>query len=296
MLDQIAGQIAGALVDPFLDFAFMRRALVGSLALVAGAAPLGVLLMLRRMSLMGDALSHAVLPGAAAGFALAGLSLFWMSLGGLAAGFAVVLAAALLSRGTELHEDASLAALFVIALALGVALVARLGSPVDLLHLLFGSVLAVDDAALLFMAAVASLTLLALALGWRALALGSFDPGFLAAEGARAGLWHAAFLGLVVLNLVAAFQALGTLLGVGLMMVPAAASRFWARELAGLAVAATLLGALAVAGGLLVSFHADLPSGPAVILAAGALLALSVLVGPQGGVLARLRRRPHFAR
>ena len=78
---------------PFLDFSFMRRALVGCLALALGAPPLGVLLVLRRMSLMGDAMSHAILPGAAIGFLVAGLSLFAMTIGGLIAGLAVALVA-----------------------------------------------------------------------------------------------------------------------------------------------------------------------------------------------------------
>ena len=91
-----------ALTQPFIEFAFMRRALVGCLALSLGAPPIGVFLMLRRMSLMGDAMSHAILPGAAIGYLLAGLSLFAMSLGGFAAGLAVALAAGFVARSTVL--------------------------------------------------------------------------------------------------------------------------------------------------------------------------------------------------
>ena len=109
-----------SLIDPFVDFAFMRRALVGCLALSLSAPPIGVFLMLRRMSLMGDAMSHAILPGAAIGYLLAGLSLFAMSLGGFAAGIAVALLAGLVARTTVLREDASLAAFYLCSLALGV--------------------------------------------------------------------------------------------------------------------------------------------------------------------------------
>ncbi|MGB6346463.1 MAG: metal ABC transporter permease, partial [Methyloceanibacter sp.] len=122
------------LVQPFIEFAFMRRALVGLLALSLSAPPIGVFLMLRRMSLMGDAMSHAILPGAAIGYLLAGLSLLAMSLGGFLAGLAVALAAGLVARSTVLREDASLAAFYLVSLALGVLIVSVRGSNIDLLH------------------------------------------------------------------------------------------------------------------------------------------------------------------
>src|SRR5580765_6673381 len=133
------------LIAPFAEFEFMRRALVGTLALALGAGPVGVFLMLRRMSLMGDAMSHAILPGAAIGFLLSGLSLAAMTAGGLIAGFVVAVLAGLVARATELKEDASLAAFFLLSLAIGVTVVSMHGTNIDLLHFLFGSVLALDD-------------------------------------------------------------------------------------------------------------------------------------------------------
>ena len=168
-----------ALIQPFIEFSFMRRALVGCLALSLGAPPIGVFLMLRRMSLMGDAMSHAILPGAAIGYLLAGLSLFAMSLGGFAAGLAVALAAGLVARSTVLREDASLAAFYLVSLALGVMIVSMRGSNIDLLHVLFGTVLALDDAALILIAAIATLSLAVLAMIYRPLVLECFDPQFL---------------------------------------------------------------------------------------------------------------------
>src|SRR4051812_31287333 len=144
------------LVEPFLEFAFMRRALVACLALALGCGPVGTLLVLRRMSLIGDAMSHAVLPGAAIGFLIAGLSLSVMSIGGMVAGLLVALGSGLVSRATELREDASFAAFYLISLASGVLIVSTHGSNVDLLHILFGTVLGVDDAALLMIAAIAT--------------------------------------------------------------------------------------------------------------------------------------------
>lgn len=283
------------LLGPFLEFGFMRRALVGCLALAVAAPPLGVFLMLRRTSLTAEVLAHGVTPGIAAGFLIAGLSVPAMSLGGLVAGLVVALGAGALSRVTGGREDASLTALYLIALALGVTMVSIRGDAADLAHLLFGQVLGVDDAALLLMAGVASLTLPALALAWRPLALETFDPAFARAEGARGALWHMLFLALVVLNVLAAFQAMGTLMAVGLMMLPAVASRHWARELSGLAYAAVAIAALSAWMGLLASYHLDLPSGPAIVLTAGIGWAVSVLAGPVDGLLWRLLRRPHLA-
>src|SRR4029077_20974794 len=197
----------------------MRRALVGCLALSLGGGPIGTFLVIRRMSLMGDALSHAVLPGAALGFILGGLSLPAMSLGGAGAGLTVAFLSGLVTRLTPLREDASFAAFYLISLALGVLLVSTHGSNIDLLHLLFGSILAVDDAALILMGGIATASLLLLAVIYRPLVVECFDPGFLRAVGGRGALVHTLFLALVVLNLVAGFQALGTLMTVELIDV-----------------------------------------------------------------------------
>jgi len=133
------------IVAPFADFEFMRSALLGALMLSIGACPVGVFLMLRRMSLTGDAMAHAILPGAAAGFLLFGLDLVPMTLGGLAAGVIVALAAGAVSRFTIQKEDASLAAFYLVSLALGVLMVSIRGSSIDLMHVLFGTVLALDE-------------------------------------------------------------------------------------------------------------------------------------------------------
>ncbi|MBL8344614.1 MAG: metal ABC transporter permease [Rubrivivax sp.] len=286
-----------ALWQPFAEFAFMRRALVATLALSLGSAPIGCILVLRRMSLVGDAMAHAVLPGAAAGFLLAGLSLPAMSLGGFVAALAVALAAGFVTRATPQREDASFAAFYLIALALGVLLVSLRGSQVDLMHMLFGSVLAVDDAALVQIAVVASLTLLMLALLYRPLVLESFDPGFLRSVGGPGAFAHGALLVLLVGNLVSAFQALGTLLAVGLMMLPAAAARFWAADLPRMAAVAVALGAASGTAGLLLSYHAELPSGPCIVLVCGAAYVASVLFGLRDGIVVRwLARSGHLAR
>ncbi len=283
-----------ATVQPFVEFSFMRRALAGCLFVAIGCAPIGVFLLLRRMSLMGDAMSHAILPGAAVGFLLAGMSVSVLSLGGLAAGLAVALAAGVTTRTTILREDASLAAFYLISLALGVVLVSLKGSNVDLLHVLFGTVLALDDSALLLLAGIAALTLPLLILIRRPLVIECFDPSFLRVVSGCGPVVHMVFLALVVLNLVGGFQALGTLMAVGLMMLPATTARLWARTLGGM-IGVSLLTAFAASYlGLLFSYHATLPSGPAIVLTAGMLLILSLFLAPHRGLFSRYWAHSHL--
>lgn len=276
------------LLQPFIEFGFMRRALVACIALALSATPLGVFLSLRRMSLIGDALSHAILPGAAVGYLLSGLSLVAMGAGGLLAGLVVALLSGAVSRYTPLKEDASFSGFYLGSLALGVTLVSLRGSSVDLLHVLFGSLLAVDTRALVLVAAIAAFTLLTLALIFRPLVIDAFDPDFLRVQNRwSAPLVQGLFLLLVVLNLVAGFQILGTLMSVGLMMLPAISARFWSRRLTPLLFIAMLLAIAAALSGLLLSWYYSLPAGPAVVLSAAGLFLLSVLTGPCGGVLRR---------
>jgi zinc/manganese transport system permease protein len=193
-----------------------------------------------------------------------------------------------------LHEDASFAAFYLVSLALGVLLVARAGQDEDLVHILFGNLLALGADGLVLIAAIATVTLVGLALIYRPLIVACFDPQFLRAAGAGSGLPYAIFLGLVVLNLVGAFQAMGTLMALGLIMLPAAAARFWARQVwtmmltsMGLAFASSLIG-------LLVAHHAALPAGSAVVLTAGAAYLGSVALGTRDSLRARYLLSAHL--
>lgn len=287
-------QLHELLIAPFTEFAFMRRALAGAIALAIAGPPLGVFLILRRMSLTGDAMAHAILPGAALGYLAAGLSLGPMTIGGLAAGLIVAFASGVIARATILREDASLAAFYLISLALGVTIISVRGSNIDLLHVLFGSVLALDDATLILLASIASLTLAGLALLYRPLVLETVDPGFLASVSRSGGLVQMAFLALLVLNLVGAFHALGTLLAVGMMMLPAASARLLTQDMTAMMGVAAAQGIAAGYAGLVLSFHAGLPSGPLITLVAGLLYLLALVFGPAGGLLRRLKPGRHL--
>jgi zinc/manganese transport system permease protein len=239
-------------------------------------------------------MSHAILPGAAVGFLLGGLSLSAMSLGGFIAGLAVALASGLVARSTILREDASLAAFYLVSLALGVLIVSVRGSNVDLLHVLFGTVLALDDAALILVASIAVASLAILAVIYRPLVLECFDPQYLRSVSRASGPTHLLFLVLVVLNLVSGFQALGTLLAVGIMLLPAITARFWAEDVSGLILVSILAAFAASLTGLLLSYYTNVPTGPAIILVSGVGYILSMLAGPRGGLIWQLVHRKHL--
>jgi zinc/manganese transport system permease protein len=264
------------LIGPFESFSFMRIALVACLALALANGPLGILLLLRRMALDGNVLSHAVMPGAALGFVYAGHSLTALSTGGLASGALVAGLTGLLGRDGPMRQEAALIAFYLVTLALGVTLVALFGSNVDTVRVLFGTVLAIDVRALLQIATVCTLTMLLLALFYRPMAVDSFDPVFLRMAGGNG--MRGLFVVLLLLNLVVSFQAFGTLLAIGPMLLPAAAARCWTQRPGVMMVLASSLGMLSCYAGLLLSYHRNLPSGPAIVMTAGAVYGISLLL------------------
>ena len=274
------------LITPFEGFSFMRIALAACLALALANGPLGVMLLLRRMALDGDVLSHAVMPGAALGFVYAGHSLMALSLGGLASGTVVATLTGLLGRERQARHDAGLVAFYLVTLALGVTLVAFYGGNVDTVRVLFGSVLAIDTRALFQIAAVSSLTMLLLAVFYRSMAVDSFDPVFLRMVGGHG--MRGVFMLLILLNLVVSFQAFGTLLAIGPMLLPAAAARCWTNRVGVMMAVASGIGLLSCFTGLLLSYHRNLPSGPAIVMVAGGVYGLSLLIS---AILSAIRTR-----
>lgn len=284
------------LFSPFLEFDFMTRALIVSTAIAVVGAPVGVLLMFRRLSLVGDALGHSLLPGAALGYLFWGLYFPALFFGGLIAGLLVAGLASVVSQISPQKEESSLASMYLLSIAAGVILVSRSGSSVDLLHLLFGSVLALDDTTLWMVLGACLLSLIMWLLLGRLLLFESLDSSHLERLGYPVQLIHFAFLFIVVLTLVTGFQALGTLMALGLVLLPAAAARFCVDSLPkqiGLSMVFGILGSYA---GLLLSYYYNWPSGPAIVLSCGAVYVLGFLLGPAHGLLPRFRKpthRPH---
>ncbi|MEL6959626.1 MAG: metal ABC transporter permease [Pseudomonadota bacterium] len=271
------------LITEMMGFAFMRRAFVATTVLSISVAPVGAFLVLRRLSLAGEAMAHAITPGVVIGFVTAGLSVFSLLIGGLIAGVGVAILTAFLARRTILRSDASLASLYLIALAVGIFILSAAGSAVPLKSFLFGSILGIDDASMLLVGGVAMVTLLGFAVLLRPLIMSTCDPVFFEAQTKRPWIVEQAFMLLLVLNLLAAFKTLGTLMAVGLMILPATSARYWARTITG-QLGLTFAFALSSCWlGLTLSFlFPETPSGPAIVLTAGGFFVLSAVLGPFG--------------
>lgn len=271
------------LLTEMWSFAFMRRAFVATTVLSASVAPVGAFLVLRRLSLAGEAMAHAITPGVVVGFVVTGLSVYSLLIGGLIAGIGVAILTALLARKTILRSDASLASLYLIALAAGIFILSAAGSAVPLKSFLFGSILGIDDDSLILVSAVATITLVSFSVLLRPLIVSTCDPVFFEAQTKRPWLIEQAFMLLLVLNLLAAFKTLGTLMAVGLMILPATSARYWSNTITG-QLGLTFLFALASCWlGLTLSYLLpETPSGPAIVLTAGGFFLLSALFGPLG--------------
>lgn len=265
------------------DFAFMKRAFVATTVLSFSVAPVGAFLVLRRLSLAGEAMAHAIVPGIVIAFVIAGLSVMSMITGGLIAGLSVAVLTTVLARSTVIREDAGLASLYLIALALGIFILSAAGSAVPLKSFLFGSVLGIDNETLALIAATATITLVSFAVLLRPLVINTIDPVFHASLSRRPGIVGLWFMLLVVLNLLGAFKALGTLMAVGLMILPATAARYWVKTITAYLLLTFLFALVSCWAGLFISFHlSSVPSGPAIVLVAGGLFAISIVFGPQG--------------
>lgn len=283
------------LIEPF-TYGFMQRGLLSAVLLSLSGGLLGAILVLRRLALMGDALAHSLLPGVALAYLFFGANLMALFVGGLFAGLLTAAGSALLSRLTRIKEDAAFGSLFVIFFAAGIALVSTLRTRVDFMHFLFGNILAVSGPDLLLSLAACVLTLGAFGLFHRSILLETFDPIFHRATGGRGGLTHVGLLCLTVLNLVAALQAMGIVLALGLFLLPAVTAYLWCDRLSHLLVTSVALAVIGSLLGILVSYHINLASGASIVLTLGVGFFISALVSPRYGMLARLRSDRREAR
>ena len=267
----------------WLAYDFMIRAVVATSVLSVSIAPVGAFLVLRRLSLAGEAMAHAIVPGIVIAFVAFGLSVMSMITGGMIAGVLVALGTSLLARRTLIREDASLASLYLIALALGIFILSAAGSAIPLKSFLFGSALGIGDDTLVLIGVTATITLISFAIILRPLIAATFDPLFFESQSSHSGLVHQWFMFLLVLNLLAAFKSLGTLMAVGLMILSATAARYWVSTVTHYLFLTFGFALLSCWVGLILSFYlSDVPTGPAIVLVAGGLFFLSLIFAPLG--------------
>ena len=265
------------LITPFLEYDFMRSALISCFFLSVSSIPLGVFVILRRMGLMGEALAHGILPGIAVAFLVSGLSVFAMTIGGMLAGLCVVLLSQFVAKKSILPEDSSLTAFYIIFLSIGFLLISIADGGIHLTHILFGNILSISDGALYMIVGLSLLTIIFLLFFGRALLWISFDPVFCENKGIKVNVIDGFFMVFVVLNIVASCQALGTLMALGLMLLPPISMRLLTQNFSLLMCLSILTGCMGSFVGILFSFYFNLASGPSIILCLGVVFIIAFI-------------------
>lgn len=282
-------------VISFFQHDFLRTALYTGILGVLSATPLGVLLVVRRLSLIGDALSHSLLPGVALAYWMFGLSMTAMALGGFLAGLIAVVFSLWVQKQGSVSEDSSFASLYILSVAFGVLLISAQGSSVDLLHILFGQFLTAGDEGLYLMGVITLITVPTLFFFFRFyFSAEILDPQFLKVGGLSPLFIQSLFFILVLLNLVGLFLTTGTLLAMGQMILPAITARLLVSTLFAMVAMSLLIGSLGISLGLILSYLTNWPAGPSVIAALGAFYLLALLFSPRQGLIFNALNLRHY--
>ena len=281
------------LLEPF-QYEFMRRALLACVMIGFTNGFLGGYVVLRRLALMADALSHSLLPGLALAAVFVGLSTGGLLLGGLVAAAFVALGGAMISRISRIKDETAIASLYIVAFALGVLLIKYARVRISLDHFLFGNILGIGDSDLWISFGISAVILVSLTAIQRPLLLAMFDPTVAASLGVRVDFLLVALVGFIVLAMISSLQAVGVLLSLGLLVLPAATLYLLTDRYPVMLWGGALLGTIGAVAGLLLSYHANLPAGPAIVLLLGACFVGACLFSPKYGALARHLRKSHL--
>lgn len=257
-----------ALVDPFLDNAFLVRALIAGVLVAVACAIVGTYVILRGLAFVGEALGHGVLPGVAVAFLL-GVS---GMLGAAVAAAAMIVGVGVITRHSRLSSNTAVGLLFVGMLALGVVIVSRSESFTgDLTRILFGDILGVSREDLWVQLGTTIAVAIAATVCARPFLLLCFDADQARVSGFSPRLFEGVMLAMIAATVVVSFQSVGTLLVLGMLLAPASAASLLTTRVASTMTLASLFGSLAALAGLLLSYHADIAAGAAIVLVAVAL-------------------------
>jgi ABC-type Mn2+/Zn2+ transport system permease subunit len=281
------------LLEPF-RFEFMQKALLGCLLIGFTNGYLSAFIVLRRYALLADALSHSLLPGVALGVIFWGLQPMGLFAGALLAALLVVLGGKMISSSSRLKDDTSIGALYIISFALGVILLNYSSARVDLSHFLFGNVLGLSNMDIWLTYGLSALILIVLSIVHRHLLLALFDSTVALSLGIRVARFDYLLIALMVTAMISSLQAVGVVLSLGLLILPAATMYLLSDSFALMVWGGATLGAGGAVAGLLLSYWADLPSGPSIVLVLGLVFVLAYLFGPRYGIIARRLRKRHL--
>lgn len=274
-------------IEP-LNYRFMQRALLASILVGVICGTIGCYIILRRMAFIGDALSHAVLPGVVIGFMIAGKGNITLFIGAVISGLLTALLIGFVNRNSRIKEDTAIGVIFIGFFALGVLLISRLRAVhLDLQHFLFGDPLGVSTADLYMSAVIGVLVLLFILLFYKQLLLTSFDPTMAMAIGMPTGLIHYLLMGVLSMTIVASLQAVGIILVVAMLITPGATAYLITDRMNKMLILSAFFGALSAILGLYISYWLNYSSGSAMVLVATAIFLGVLIFSPRRGILIR---------
>lgn len=271
-------------LQDLMNYEFLQKALVTSIMVGIICGVIGSFIVLRGMALMGDAISHAVLPGVAISYML-GINFFY---GAVVTGVLTALGIGIISQNSRIKNDSSIGLVFSAMFALGIILITVAQSATDLTQILFGNVLSVRTSDMIITLIVGAVVLLAVFLFYKELLVSSFDETMAAAYGLKVRMIHYGIMVLLTLVTVASLQTVGVILVVAMLITPAATAYLLTNRLSTMIFLAAFFGAASSVIGLYISFLSNLPSGPVIVLATTAIFVLVFLFSPKQGVIWRL--------
>lgn len=280
------------LLEPF-RYEFLQKALLGCILIGFTNGYLSTFIVLRRNALLADGLSHALLPGLAIGAIFFGLHPVGLFLGALLAALFVVLGGKLIAQSTRLKDDTAIGALYIVAFALGIILLKYSSVRVDLSHFLFGNILGLSNLDLWLTYGISFVIVLTLTILQRQMLLFIFDSTVARSLGLRVMWLDYLLIGLMVMAMISSLQAVGVVLSLGLLILPAATIYLLSDSYSVMMWASSLTGVVGAVLGLLLSYWADLPSGPSIVLVLSIFFLLAYLLGPKYGLLRYLLKQGH---
>jgi iron/zinc/copper transport system permease protein len=280
-----------------VQYEFIQRALIASVTIGISCGLIGTYIMLRRMSLIGDALAHAVLPGVVISFMIAGKGELSLFAGAVVSGIVTSLLIGFVNRNSKIKEDTSIGIIFTGAFALGVLLVSQLKEVhIDLSSYLFGDVLGVSTGDIILSMAIMFVILICIILFYKQLLITSFDPTMAMTIGISVTVVHYLLMSLLSMSIVAGLQSVGVVLLVAMLITPSATAYLLTNNLKKILVLSSLVGVISSVTGLYLSYHFNFSSGASIVLVAVVFFALAFIFSPKEGLLTRYFRRREAAR
>lgn len=273
-------------IESIIEYEFLQKALLTSVMVGIICGVIGCFIILRGMALMGDAISHAVLPGVAISYML-GINFF---IGAVVTGVLTAIGIGFISQNSRVKNDSSIGIVFTAAFALGIILITQLKSSSDLYHILFGNVLAVRPSDMWITLIIGVIVLGSVYLFYKELLVSSFDPIMAQAYGLPTKMIHYFLMTLLTLVTVASLQTVGIILVVAMLITPASTAYLLTDRLSVMIGLSALFGAASAVGGLYLSFTYNLSSGATIVLVATTLFIISLLFSPKQGILMRTIR------